>query len=168
MQRFDPDLPGFMQGDVTAVRLREPADFAPLGVSNLVIDPTEQFQLRVEWEVYGLLVPLWMSALGGSWLVTVHAESVGAGPERRIGSTNVAVTNFGPATVHTAEPNARRYTADITVPAGVLAENSPTGNVSGVYKLVTTAFLDSTLIGVPGFDVVGFEEGPIIMAENPN
>ncbi|MDH4118095.1 MAG: hypothetical protein OEW30_11975 [Acidimicrobiia bacterium] len=167
MQRFDPDLPGFMQGDVTDVTLREPASFAPLGVSNLVIDPTRPFGIRVEWEVYGLLVPLWMSALGGAWNVSVYAESVGGGPERLIGTANVNVNNSSPATVHAGEPNARKYTANIQVAPNTLQEGNPGSNRSGVYKLVTTTFLDSSLPGVPGFDVVGFEEGPIIMVENP-
>ena len=167
MQRFDPQIVGFMEGEVTNVALTEPGSFPPPGVGNLVVDPTKQFRLHVEWEVFGFLVPLWLAALGGSWDVTVYAESIGGGPERRIGNTTVSVGSSLPATTHAGEPNARKFIADITVPAGVLGENIPASNQSGVYKLVTTTFLDSTLLGVPGFDVVGFEEGPIIMVENP-
>lgn len=167
MQRFDPELPGFLQGEVTTVNLVEPASFAPLGVSNLVIDPTKQFGIKVEWEIFGLLVPLWLAALGGNWNVSVYAESVGGGPERLIGATNVPVGSSIPATVHAAEPNARKFTANVVVPAGSLSEGNPGANTSGVYKLVTTTFLDSSLPGIPGYDMVGFEEGPIIMVENP-
>ena len=61
--------------------------------------------------------------------------------------------------------NCREYTVTVTVPANTLQEDS--GDVSGIYKLVVSVFLNSNL-GSPGFDVTGFREGPILKMENPN
>ena len=61
--------------------------------------------------------------------------------------------------------NCREYTVTVTVPANTLQEDS--GDVSGIYKLVVSVFLNSNL-GSPGFDVTGFREGPIIKMEDPN
>lgn len=55
----------------------------------------------------------------------------------------------------------------LTVRAGTLPEGDPGSQVSGIYKLVASVFLNSNL-GSPGFDMVGFNEGPIIQIENPN
>ena len=45
-------------------------------------------------------------------------------------------------------------------------ENPGDPLVSGVYKLVVTVFLDS-VFGSPGYDIMGFAEGPVIKMENP-
>ncbi len=53
------------------------------------------------------------------------------------------------------------------MPPNSLDEENP-GNplVSGVYKLVVTVFLNS-VFGSPGYDIMGFAEGPVIKVENP-
>ena len=54
----------------------------------------------------------------------------------------------------------------MNVPAFTLQEGDPGSTTSGIYKLVVSVFLDSNL-GTPGYDIIGFHEGPIIQAENP-
>ncbi len=64
------------------------------------------------------------------------------------------------------------YDATITVPAGTLAPETPVdpsipdSGSSGTYKIVATVFLRSTL-PLPGYDMMGYAEGLIIMVENP-
>ena len=53
----------------------------------------------------------------------------------------------------------------MTVAAGTLQEGNPGSNTSGVYKLAAVVFLDSQL-GVLGYDLAGFSEGPIIEVES--
>ncbi len=146
-------------GEFTKVEVRDPA--GPPNVANLVVDPSKPFTINVEWQLTGDDVPLYLAALGNGsnrWSVEAYAESMGPGPEIQIASTTVAV---GPA----ASP--RSYQATLTVPANTLPEGNPgNGGPSGVYKLVTTCFLDANLQH-PGFDIAGFAEGPIIRVENP-
>ncbi len=161
MDRFDPQIPGgLIEGEFTGITITEPA-VSPY-VSNLVINPDQSFTVEMQWEIRGFLAPLWLAALGGSWSVEVFAESVGPGPEIRIASKSVPVsggTTTGTTTRFTSGP--------ITVPAGMLPEGNPgAGNPSGVYRLACSCFLNSNL-GQPGYDIMGFAEGPAIMIENP-
>jgi hypothetical protein len=166
MDQFDPNIPGLMQGDVTSVAITDPQPFVG-GVGNHVVDPTKPFDLTVEWELFGQLVPLWLSALAGDWDVSIYAESLGGGPEVRLGSASVPSTNTQPCTVNQVQVNCTKYTATITVPPGKLEEHSPGTDVGGIYKLVVAVFLNSNIAGLPGYDLVGYREGPIIQAENP-
>ena len=159
MQQFDPNFAPFIEGAVTSVAVQETP---PYGFPNRVVDPTEDFTIHVEWEVFGHFTPLWINALNDPWTVTVYAESIGAGPEAPIGTATVAKADFTP----TAQPNGRKYVADVTVTAGTLLEGNPGSQESGNYKLTTTVFLDSTL-GEPGFDMIGFYEGPYLQVESP-
>ncbi len=158
MQQFDPNIPGLIEGQVTTFVVTDPAGtFPPFEVGNHVLDPGEAFDVTVKWEVTGLLRPLWLAALGGNWNVQVFAESIGGGPEILIGADNTVA----------ADPTKSQYDVTFTVPAGTLAEGNPGDNVSGIYKLVVSVFLNSNL-GGPGFDMTGFNEGPIIQVEDPN
>jgi hypothetical protein len=66
-----------------------------------------------------------------------------------------------------AHVNGRVYSAQVVVPARALQEgNPPPSDVSGTYRLSVTVFLTSNL-GTPGFDLIGFSDGPLIHAENP-
>ena len=65
-----------------------------------------------------------------------------------------------------ADPAVADYAVELTVPPNALDEGNPGSQTSGIYKLVVSVFLDSTL-GSPGFDMTGFNEGPIIQVENP-
>ena len=67
----------------------------------------------------------------------------------------------------TVPENGRTFSASLTVSVGKLPEGNPSnGGPSGVYKLVTTVFLNSS-IGGAGFDISGFAEGPVIRVEDP-
>jgi hypothetical protein len=157
MQQFDPNIPGLIGGDVTTVVVLDPAGtFPPFEVGNHVLNANDSFQIDVSWEVNGLLAPLWLKALGGNWNVQVFAESLGGGPEILLARDDSQA----------ADPNRLTYSVRLTVPPTSLAEGDPGSNTSGIYKLVVSVFLDSTL-GQPGFDMTGFNEGPIIQVENP-
>jgi hypothetical protein len=163
--RFDPNIPPTgpsdpaIEGEFTGVVITEqPA----LGRSNLVVNRAKPFDIDVNWHVFGNLVPLWLTALSvntPNWVVTAYAESQGPGDEVTLGSVDVPVG--GPFTLDQA------YSAKLTVPAFTLPEEDP-GNrsQSGVYKIVVTAFLDSSL-GPVGYDMIGYAEGPIIKVEDP-
>jgi hypothetical protein len=146
------------KGEFIKVEVRDPA--GPPNVANLVVDRKKPFAVDVEWRLVGDDVPLYLAALGNggnSWSVELFAESMGEGDEKRIASATVAVG---------AKSNPRTYAARLNVPAFTLAEGNPNGGPSGVYKLVTTCFLNSNL-GAPGFDIAGFAEGPMIRVEDP-
>jgi len=156
MQQFDPNIPGLIGGDVTTVVVIDPASEFPFEVGNHVVNRDDSFQVKVTWEITGLLRPLWLSALGGNWNVQLYAESLGGGPEILLASDNSVA----------ADPSTGSYSVTLNVAPSALDEGNPGSNVSGIYKLVVSVFLDSTL-GSPGFDMTGFNEGPIIQVENP-
>lgn len=157
MQQFDPNIPGLIEGDVTTVVVIDPAGtFPPFEVGNHVLNRNDSFKIRVAWKITGLLRPLWLSALGGKWNVQVFAESLGGGPELLLASDNTVA----------ADPAVSDYAVELTVPPNALDEGNPGSQISGIYKLVVSVFLDSRL-GAPGFDMTGFNEGPIIQVENP-
>ena len=169
MQQFDPNLLNavgqpLMQGDVTSVAVTEPGGIVA-GLSNNVVDPNQPFEVTVEWKIFGGLVPLWIAALDPSglnpWTVSIYAESIGGGQEQLVGEAQVApsAVNNGAGLLE------RDYTATVTVAAGTLQEGNPGSNTSGVYKLAAVVFLDSQL-GVLGYDLAGFSEGPIIEVES--
>jgi hypothetical protein len=167
-QNFDPNIPGIIQGEVTGLSVIDPAADLPGELGNLVINQNRDFEVLVSWEVFQPFAPLWvegLGALGASWNVRVYAESVGPGDEIEIGSTAVDVSANVACSVHGGIVNCRGYSATVPVPAGTLKEDSP--SQSGVYKLVATVFLNSNL-GEPGFDMAGYQEGPVIRAEDGN
>lgn len=167
MQQFDPNIVNFMQGDMTSLAITAPAAFPSPALPNHVVDPSKPFVVTVTWEVYGALVPLWLAALSDNWRVEVFAESIGGGPEKRIGQTSKAKSD----TVACSDPtkvNCRRYEVEVRVPPGTLPEGNPGGpadDTSGLYKLAGTVFLNSTL-GTPGFDLIGYHDGPLIQVED--
>ncbi|MEO1059949.1 MAG: hypothetical protein AAFZ07_00920 [Actinomycetota bacterium] len=162
---FDPNIPGYMEGEITSV-VTGPSPWAGIGgMPNLVIDRSEPFTVAVDWEVHGLLKPLWLAALADNWRVRVFAESLGGGPEVQIAEDTVPKSSEVACTAYGGPDPCGRFSATLTVPANTLPEDAGAAR-SGVYKLVTTVFLNSTL-GEPGFDVIGFHEGPIIQVENP-
>ena len=163
MQQFDPNIPGLIGGDITTVTVIDPANEFPGELGNFVVDRKDPFDIKVAWTVSGALATLWLDALRNDsngnpvdWDVSVYAESFGSGPEVRLGTSNVPV---GDPTVHD-------YSTTVTVPALKLDEHTPGSDVSGIYKLIVAVFLNSDL-GVPGYDMTGFFEGPIIQVEDP-
>jgi len=166
MDQFDPNIQGLIEGNVTSVVVTDPQPFI-FGTGNKVIDPTKSFDLTIEWELFGQLVPLWLAALAPNWDVSVYAESLGGGNEVRLGTAIVSKGATLPCTVNQARANCTKYTATVTVPPNTLQEHVPGTDQGGLYKLAVAVFLNSTLVGVPGYDLIGFSEGPIIQAENP-
>jgi hypothetical protein len=166
MEQFDPNITGLMEGAVTSLAVTDPQPFIG-GRGNHVVDPGKTFELTVEWEVFGQLVPLWLSALAGNWDVSVYAESLGGGKEVRLGSASVPTTAIQTCTVNQAKDNCTKFSAKIAVPPNTLDEHAPGSDIGGIYKLVAAVFLNSNLPGTPGFDLVGYTEGPIIQAERP-
>jgi hypothetical protein len=162
---FDPNVPSgslTITGEFTAAVLVE--EVPAIGVGNLVLDPTQPFDIKAEWAIDGNIAELWLSALAvasPNWVVTAYAESIGPGPEVILVAKDVPVLPL---------PSANppfKYSTTLTVPANTLPEENPGDPlVSGVYKLVVTVFLDSTF-GSPGYDIMGFSEGPVVKMENP-
>jgi len=162
VDQFDPNIPGLIEGDITSVAVIDPPSL-PFQVGNLVLDPKQAFTVEIKWKVFGAITPVWLAALDQFWDVNVYAESLGDGPEVRIGNvSNKDKADF----VACAGVNCREYTVTVTVPPNTLVEDDG-NNVSGIYKLVVSVFLNSSL-GLPGFDITGFREGPIIKIEDPN
>jgi hypothetical protein len=152
MQQFDPNIPGLIEGEVKTFIVTDPASTVPpFEVGNHVLDPSESFELSVSWSITGLLRPLWLAALGGRWNVQVFAESVGAGEELLLASDDSVA----------ADPTVFDYALRFTVPGGTLVDGAPGRHL---YKLVVAVFLSSDL-GEPGFDMTGFQEGPIIQVQ---
>lgn len=157
MKQFDPNIPGLIGGDFTAVTVIDPANEFPGELGNFVLDRKDAFDVKVEWEISGALATLWLDALRldnnnqpVDWDVSVYAESLGGGPEIRLGTSAVPV-----------DQNVKAYSTTVNVPALKLDEHVPGTDVGGIYKLVVAVFLNSDL-GVPGYDITGFNEGPII------
>ena len=128
--QFDPNLPGLIEGNITSVIVLDPEN-----VPNHVLDPTKPFDVEVTWSFSGSIFPVWLTALGGNFVVSVYAESVGDGPELLVASNSSVA----------ALPPHASYSATMTVPANTLQEGNPASNVSGIYKLVVSVFLDSTI-----------------------
>lgn len=153
MQQFDPNIPPFITGDITSVTVTE---IPEIGLPNHVINPTKEVKVEIKWELNGVLVPLWLTALGGNWNVSVYAESLGGGNEILLGTDDSVP----------ALPPANNYSSTVIVPPPFpLQEHTPNTDQGGIYKLVVAVSLDSTLGGP--FDIIGFSEGPIIQVENP-
>jgi hypothetical protein len=176
MEQFDPNIPDLMEGAVTRVVVTEPQPFK-YGLPNHVIDPTKPFDLTIEWEIFGQLVPLWLSALAGEWEVSVFAESLGPGPEILLGKATVPTGQTVPVDpkepVDPKKPNLTKYSVTIVVKENTLPEFKPEKDMgetgtAGIYKLATAVFLDSKIESTPGFDLVGYSEGPVIQAEEPH
>jgi hypothetical protein len=166
MDRFDPNIPGLLEGELARVAITDPQPFVH-GLGNKVVDRNRPFTLTIEWEVYGQVAPIWLRALAGNWNVSVYAESLGSGPERRLGSVAVDTTVFQPST-DPNRVNGRRYRADIAVPPNTLPEHDPGTDLSGIYRIVGSVFLDSRVAGEPGYDLIGFSDGPMIQVEDPH
>lgn len=159
--KFDPSFAPYMEGEfIGSVKV---VDRPNIGFGNLVLNPDEAFDIDVEWRTFGVLNPLWLSALAAgspNWVVTAYAQPVGPGAAKQLAQVNVAAVS-GPLTDST------EYRATLTVPARTLREENPGDPANaGIYRLTVTAFLNSDLGGV-GFDIIGFAEGPMIKVENP-
>ena len=156
---FDPNKGPLFQGLFETLAVLDPAQ--PGNTGNLVLDPTQPYTVRMRWEIFGGEVPLYLAALSKQWRVAAYAESIGPGPEITLGTDTVPVST---GVNDPTRPFGKIWEHDLTVPAGTLPEDGA-GN-SGVYKIVATVFLNSS-IGAPGYDIAGFADGPLIRIENP-
>lgn len=164
-ENFDPNIPGQFQGDVTGLRVIDPAAEFVGERGNLVVDPGRAFQVEVQWEIFNQFGPPTVDGLGAQgalWDIRVFAESMGPGPEILIGSDTLATGNHGACTVNQADPDCRRYRVRVNVPANTLPED--VGGRSGLYKLVASVFLNDA---TGRFDLSGYREGPVIRVESP-
>jgi hypothetical protein len=107
-----------------------------------VLEAGRPIRVQTHWRIS----PLAALLLGGQWTVTVYVESIGPGPEQRVGSETRAV-NGG-----------QNYDALVTVPPNTLP-NDPPQTTSGVYKVVTV--LTHRNFGRPS-NVAAVVEGPVI------
>ena len=123
MATFDPNVPsGFLTitGDFTSTVLVE--EVPAIGVGNLVLDPTREFKIKLDWAIDGNVAELWLSALAidsPNWIVTAYAESVGPGPEQILVTQNVPVNPLP-----SAQP-AVRVLDDADGPAGQPRRGEP-------------------------------------------
>ena len=53
------------------------------------------------------------------------------------------------------------------MPPNTIEEHTPGTDRGGICKLAVAVFLNSTLLGLPAYDLIGYHEGPVIQAENP-
>jgi hypothetical protein len=84
LSQFDPEIANLFRGEITAVEVNDPAILGH--VPNLVLNPNRPFEVRVDWTLTGSEVPVYLKALEDSdWIVTVYAESMGPGPEVKLG-----------------------------------------------------------------------------------
>ncbi len=163
MSSFDPQIAGFIKGEFVSIACIDPATEFPGSQPNHVLDPSQSFNITMEWKLSGPGATLWLSnaiGVGENWSVDVFAESMGPGPEMRIGSTTVSVT----------DPSIHTFITSVPVAAYTLPEGNPgPSGPSGLYKLVCSCFLNSNLVGSSGegYDISGYMEGPVIRIENP-
>lgn len=160
LTQFDPDKGVLLQGEFTRVAVVDPA--IPGHEPNHVLDRDKNFQIELEWRLTGSDMKLYLAALKpADWDVAAYAESVGPGPEIILAEGTEGRTNF----TKDGDDFVWKHTLD--VPANTLQEEDPgpTGP-SGVYLIVATVFLNSTL-GEPGYDIAGFNQGPLIKVESP-
>lgn len=161
--QFDPDLGVLLNGEFTGVTVLDPA--LPGHVPNLVLDPAKPFGIEVKWQLKGTEVPPRLNACGDDWVVTAYAESMGPGPELILKEEREPKSNFsgGPGANYAFD-----WSHTLDVPANLLEEENPgPGGPSGTYKIVVTVFLNSNLAGA-GYDIVGFNDGPLIKVEGPH
>jgi hypothetical protein len=155
LTQFDPDKGPLFKGEFTSITVIDPA--IPGHTGNLVFNPNKPFDIKLEWKLAGTDVPLYLAGADPTWSVEAFAESIGPGPEMRLA---IGTLPKG------ASVNPASYSHTLTVPAGTLPEGNPfPGQPSGVYKIVCTVFLNSSVPG--GFDIAGFVEGPVIRMEDP-
>ncbi len=159
LSQFDPDKGPLLKGETISFTVVDPA--IPGHVPNRVIDGSKPVQAIWKQKWSGSDLPLYVASLNPRSVGSLFVNAIGPGPSKRVAQDSISI---GPVTGTTLE-----ITHTFTIPANSLPEEdpgqSPTGP-SGIYKLVATSFIDSTL-GAPGFDMTGFHEGDVIKVENP-
>ncbi len=160
---FDPRIniggTDVFKGEFNNVRIVQGG--LPGHVSNLVIDPTADFEIELEWQIDGVLFNvngvLGNIAAPNNWHIDVYAERMGPGADLSI------YHGHQPGAAPVANLPAR-WSHTCNIPASTLPEHAGPGQ-SGVYKLVIVVFANTSIAGA--HDIIGFYEGPVIMSENP-
>ncbi|MGH3788792.1 MAG: hypothetical protein ACRDRG_20090, partial [Pseudonocardiaceae bacterium] len=93
-----------------------------------------------------------------NWTVSVYGDTIGPGVDLVL----VNVLKDKNDSVPCAGVNCRKYSVTVTIPPNTLREHDVAN--SGIYKIAAAVFLNGT---VPGSDLIGFREGPVIQAETP-
>jgi hypothetical protein len=123
---------------------------------NHVLERDLPWSIKIDWFIKGVIAP----AIGGDWLVTAYLESMGGGFEGQVGPAISVPVSFAPPT------HLRKYTATISVPAGVPTQ--PVPPQSRAYMLTVTVTHSNTGGGVTLQDkMAGFSEGPLLQFYNP-
>jgi hypothetical protein len=105
-----------LEGAITAVEPFD-EDMDP----NHVLSRDREWQIRVKWQVSGLVAP----GLGGEWQILVNLESMGEGYEGTLKTESVAVNSVAPS-------RTLQYEKTITLPK----PNTVPNMIAGAYKLV--------------------------------
>lgn len=153
MDQFDPNFPGLLEGDITNVTVID-----PVFQGNRVINPTQPFDVQVDWEIRGTHVPIYLGGAVQNWTVSVYGDTVGPGIDLVLANVLKNKNDSVPC----AGVSCTKYTVTVTVPAGTLQEHDVSH--SGIYKIAAAVFLNGM---TPGNDLIGFREGPVIQAEAP-
>jgi len=132
-----------------------------------VVDPDGTPNNILQKDLANSCTVSWSFTGGGSaflnpstFTVDLYAESIGPGPERRLGSVSVSGASPG-----------HNYTVTIPIPPNSLLADGEGGlgipvppGASGVYKLVAVI---NNAVGGARDKLAGFAEGPIIEIRNP-
>lgn len=113
------------------------------GSSSRVLEASKQIRIEAVWTIDAESARV----LGGQWEVAAYVESIGPGPEQKIGPTQVVPVD-GRTT----------YGAVILVPANTLPDN-PGPPHSGVYKVVTVLELRNFNKVT---DIAAIDEAPLL------
>lgn len=144
---IDPD-PNHLNGDIHVHVLDK--DQNP----NQVLETDLDWAVKVDWSIFGPDAP----AIGGDWHIKVFVESMGPGPEKKIGEKDVPVSAAAPSLD-------RHYTTKINMPAGTIATD---GHEDGVYKLVTVITHSNSGAGITKLDkMAAFAQEPLLQFYTP-
>jgi hypothetical protein len=130
-----------------------------------VINPDKTFDINIEWQLTGNEVDLYLNhdETEDNWRINAFAETMGPGEDLIVYRGDLpkadGVEQGAGADYKVVFTHSCHYTPD---PGPKLQEHIPNAN-SGVYKLVITVFLNNR--SNMGYDIAGFHEGPMIMAE---
>jgi hypothetical protein len=127
---------------LTGVVLAEVRDPHGIEPPSTIIQLEHPWEIRVDLELSGVAAPF----LCGEFEVKAFAESIGPGPEKQVGQTQVVPLDVAPPL-----PTPRSYRTTIHVAAGELSE--------GAYKLVTLITYKNG--GLP-LEMAAYVEGPIV------
>lgn len=136
-----------LDGEITAVTILD-KDSNP----NRVIDDEFPFNVTVDWNVKP---PATAQLLDGKWVVNLYAESLGPGPEAKIGTGTLAANGGLDYSL----------TIPVNPPYGGLTSDETPPPDSGVYQLTVVLTYRTNTGGLT--EMAGFAEGPTFMLREP-